>query len=786
MAATIPASGISLRGAAEADGCLPGSSSAILLKLGDRVLDDLKKASSVKDGLRFLTGNTPKLRIGSRTIDLTISADDFRNELFASSAGISSTDFTFASVVSHRAELKAIERASAGDRSGSDAALAALKNSLASYEQEKQSKQVNITNSVLPAPKSRFDAAKKEKQANRSKATGRVTGSQTASPSLSAVGTPRLGGAPTSALASEDEVKMQAMKKPVVHLLAMKSISSEEIARSTHIPKSDLETILQRVGKQGDGKWQLTDRAYKELDVWKFEYPSQADRQSAIDNAVKAYDRLRLGKEDKLWQLLLPRDERGKGKVLSRLHLGGPQVNRGLTPHYQPSPAPQAEAVDSRVTSAANTPRLGPASSSTPRPGSSKGDVMKRLLSKDPKRARAAEDAKGQKRKEREAAASDREAERPAKKQATKKTVDPKVKSAEFVESSDDDSEEVVRKAPPKVKPETAKAASKPKKAVANATSSESSDTPVKQKTVGKQSTKAKPSATANKSTASPAVKANNPTTNGKSTPKTQVGLSAPASNHKAQRSPQKSDSRPSVPSPLGAARPRLASDVSDRASVGVQKANQGGADTPKGLGISDSVRKRQDAVTSNGSAAASEADMKTRNQTAIEKQQKPATNGTSTPKPALTNGANDKRSNGVKRKAEDTAPKQSEADSPANHRKTNSDSSQSQNSLAISNNAPNSTPRTSPDGHPDGSSSDSAASVLDTITYNQGVALAEVFRDKYYPAYAKLYDEQAAIEARGEKVSKEERERLLAMHSRLGQMKREIFAASKRENLDD
>ena len=74
MAAAIPSSGISLRGAAEADVSSPGSSSAILLKLGDRVLDDLKKASSVKDGLRFLTGNTP-VRLPVPVLDVIEGAE---------------------------------------------------------------------------------------------------------------------------------------------------------------------------------------------------------------------------------------------------------------------------------------------------------------------------------------------------------------------------------------------------------------------------------------------------------------------------------------------------------------------------------------------------------------------------------------------------------------------------------------------------------------------------------------------------------------------------------------
>ena len=580
-------------------------------------------------------------------------------------------------------------------------------------------------------------------------------------------------------------MKTQAMKTPVIHLLAMKPTTSEDIIKKTHIPKDDLDHILQKVGKQGQGKWLLGDRAYKDLDVWKFGYQSRDDRQSAIDNAIKAYDRMRLGKDEKLWQMLLPKGERGKGKVLSRLHLGGGQVNRGLTPSYQPSPMPHDDgAGESRPVSAANTPRLG---ASTPRTGSSAGDVRKRLLSKDPKKARAVEEAKEKKKKEREAAAevSDREGGRPVKKQATKRT-NPNIKSAEFVDSSDEESADQGEAKDgeidkPSANPASTKATTKARPKAKSSTSPESGETTEKRKPTEKPAAKSKSTTAAATEKTSPVVKASKPTGTGRNTPQTNSGLAAPTSQHKSQRSPQKPDSRPSVPSPLGAARPRVASDVSDRGAVGVQRVRQE-TETPKGLGISNGARKRQDTITSNGSIGPSTSDKKGKEQGLSEKQQKTTMNDASAPKTSLTNGVSHKTEGGTKRKAEGS-PSQRAEDAPANkHRKTESTSAQSQKSQTSSSKASNSTARTSPDGPLDGSSSDSAGSVLDSITYAQGVSMAEKFRDNYYPVYGKLYDEQAATEARGEKVSKEERERLWAMHRRLEQMKREIVIASHRE----
>ena len=587
-------------------------------------------------------------------------------------------------------------------------------------------------------------------------------------------------------------MRLQALKTPLIHLLALKPASNESITSTTHIPKEDLDNILQKIAKQQYGKWHLGDRAYKDLDVWNFAYTSKDDRQLVIDNAIRAYDRLRVDKEDKIWQQLLPKKDRGKGTILSRLNTSAGQVNRSLTPSYAPSPLPHPlphtdGAIEGKPTSTANTPRLG---ASTPRPTNAKGDIMKRLLSKNPQKARAAEDAKEKKRKEREStretAASDREGAKPAKRQATKKEK-PKIKSEEIIHSSDDESgeegevKEEITRIDSKTALEKPKPAERPKKTT-SASPEHSKDVPAKAKAQSARPT-AKPKAPVDpaKSIASLASKAVTPMGAGRNTPRTTGGLSAPASQRKSQRSPQKPDSRPNVPSPLGAARPRVASDVSDRSAIGVQRTKQG-AGTPQGLGVTNGLRKRQDTVTSTESAISSSSDKKRPEDLSSQKMQKPIANGTSTPKAPLTNGAVQKAGQGVKRKAE-SSQSQVREDAPAvKHRKTESTSSQSQKSQASSAATARSSARTSPDS----GSSDSAASVLDAITFTQGVNLAEKFRDVYYPAYTKMYDAQAAKEAKGEKINKDERDRLWAMHRRLEQMKREIQIAAEREHGED
>jgi RNA polymerase II elongation factor ELL len=409
--------------------------------------------------------------------------------------------------------------------------------------------------------------------------------------------------------------------------------------------------------------------------------------------------------------------------------------------------------------------------------------VKKRLLAKDPQKARAAEDAKEKKRKEREAAASDREGGKPAKKQATKKA---NVKSEEFVHSSDDESDDepIKPKAAQRIQSspekEKAKPAPKAKPKAVSSTTSDSSDTALKDKVAARSSAKPKPPPRA---ADSPETKAKKPTTTGKATPQAPNNLSAPNSQQRTQRSPSNPGNRPSVPSPLGAARPRVASDVSDRAAVGVQKVRQG-ADTPKGLGITNGVKKTQENAAKAESATSNKTSKKSDDSTSNEKLQKGSANGSGTPKP-LVNGAEHQANGGVKRKAEDSEFQQ-EGGSMAKHRKTESVSSQVHKSQSKPNSTPNGTDHISSEGIFDpGSGSDTVDvdSVLESITFNQGVKMAENFR-KYYAAYDKEYEAQQATEAKGETVSREDRLKLLEMHKRLERMKQEINAASQREGL--
>ena len=62
-----------------------------------------------------------------------------------------------------------------------------------------------------------------------------------------------------------------------------------------------------------------------------------------------------------------------------------------------------------------------------------------------------------------------------------------------------------------------------------------------------------------------------------------------------------------------------------------------------------------------------------------------------------------------------------------------------------------------------------------------EGIEKAKKFRERYYPAYTKLYDDISERQAKGETVGQDESDRVWKMHKRLEELKREIAAAANR-----
>ena len=388
----------------------------------------------------------------------------------------------------------------------------------------------------------------------------------------------------------------------------MRPATEPVIARRTRSKKEEIAPILLKVAKPtgNTSEWQLLDKSYKELHVWDYHYPLESDRQSAIDHAVRAYDRLRLAQSDPLWQLLLPKLERGKGKILSRLaaHLG-PKNNIHSTPRLGPKTADVPNLDGNADVSALDdtNARFGEAMNrSISQEGMKKKKISereaqsKRLLSKNPKKAQAAFEAKQKKQQEKEAVKSEAKTSKAAKGSMVGKASanagvagrqTKHAKSSEFVRESDEEEVELeIAAATSAMKhAETSQPQSQSRKRPAEdvVTTSKSSNLPkkantehqppnpkrrrievaqeVQKKTISTDKPVSKASAQSGASKGK--AKALNPPTNG-------------ASKSRSDISPRKSDTRPEVPSPLGASKPLTASYESGRNPSHVTPDNKG------------------------------------------------------------------------------------------------------------------------------------------------------------------------------------------------------------------
>ncbi|KIW02196.1 hypothetical protein, variant [Verruconis gallopava] len=191
---------------------------------------------------------------------------------------------------------------------------------MASIEHEREVRKAAISTPDLPPAKG---MSKAQARATHLKPLLASNGrSNPSSPALDAATPPSHSRPPPMSAGLEMPFDF-AVRKALVHFLAVQPRTYLKCRRTVGTnPRRVLEKIAKLTGK-ADEEYTLLDRAYKELDVWKFKY-AEEDRQAAIENAIRAFDRMRLPKDDPIWQQLLPEEERGKGKVLSRLALKDP------------------------------------------------------------------------------------------------------------------------------------------------------------------------------------------------------------------------------------------------------------------------------------------------------------------------------------------------------------------------------------------------------------------------------------------------------------------------------
>lgn len=281
------------------------------------------------------------------------------------------------------------------------------------------------------------------KMASKTKMLSQANRSIPVSPALSGVGSPSLG--PTSVPLSEQTANQaKESRKPIIHLLASADMTERQLRDLLpDAEDGDFKYQLNKVADKSSGdKYVLAKRYFRELDVWTYDYPSQDDRQRAIDNAVKRYDNLRIGVSEPEWDRLLPKSERGTGKSLSKL--------QGLIAQGLAKLGPKLDDGSGRDTSPGEDDDLGTKKKKTdgltkPKKLTENQAQVKRLLSNKPSKAASK--------------ASPRPAAPPAakKEKPVAKASNTKPLSSEFVGDSDEDEVAVVTRKPA-TKPESAMA----------------------------------------------------------------------------------------------------------------------------------------------------------------------------------------------------------------------------------------------------------------------------------------------------------------------------------------
>ncbi|KAI4197182.1 MAG: hypothetical protein LQ348_002190 [Seirophora lacunosa] len=439
------------------------------LDLAGGVFEDIVKASRMGKDIHMSFGKNiiPRQTIhyGNKTQQLLSIAQPTQSELYKYSPD-KEDQLHFAGTLTHKLAQKKVEENTAG----ADAALAALQSKMASHQQNKQSKQIKVLSqtptpspslkSTHPNPRATNFFANLKSQQTRKPMTSHGNTLARSTPGSPAAAPSHPGQAtsipPRSAPAAQDEKsqKLQALKIPLLHLVAIRPMSLKFLANKLGCSQDECRQVLEKIGKPArldPDKWDLSDKAFKELDVWKFAYELENDRELAIEHAVSAYDRMRLSREDKLWQMLLPKAERGKGKVLSKLQLHQGPIQKSSTPKIHVQRTTEDQVND-------NTPNLEgeerhhltPADA-TPMARSQSSDQMKRKRVNE----QEAQSKRLLSTKPKKASASPKAIDAPKKKVTKKGSASaPNVKSTEFVHDSDEDGElEAVVNAAPKPAP---------------------------------------------------------------------------------------------------------------------------------------------------------------------------------------------------------------------------------------------------------------------------------------------------------------------------------------------
>ncbi|OBT44637.1 hypothetical protein VE00_04416 [Pseudogymnoascus sp. WSF 3629] len=470
----VPRSGLPLEVGAQSGAASGG---LIGLTLTDTLIEEMINCVQSGEAIQFSLGPDSSISYGSKTHQLTSTEDPFSYDIFQNHKSSTTSPTNIDSAMANPAPRGPGKSASRGlwnlgslaksytnirtevvdargrtvkqkandkvakaspklkePTRGSDDALETLKNTMAMENAKKSASTTQLVkdSSALPPPvQKRGSAAPLKVGSSNSFASKRAMGksnmrsSLPTSPALGAISSPGLG--PTSIPASQQQAeKTKAIRGPIIHRLALGPATMGELEklRTSAVTASEYKHAVEKVADEVDGKWTLTRKFFRELDVWKHDYESDAQRQTAIDNAIHVYDRLRLNPSEPEWQMLLPVAERGTGKCLSRI-----QAKIAVGGNFAAKPKPKTSEDSSRESAGEDGDKAAkPAKSAAMARTTSQNSATKSKAAKD----REAQD-------KRLSGKSTAAKPAPKKAAASKKPVKTTFKSAQFVSDSEEE-----------------------------------------------------------------------------------------------------------------------------------------------------------------------------------------------------------------------------------------------------------------------------------------------------------------------------------------------------------
>ncbi|KAI8955063.1 hypothetical protein F4801DRAFT_531087 [Xylaria longipes] len=285
------------------------------ITLNDNMIEDMIRCVQGGQNVEVTLGNNPSFHYGSREEKVSVTPESFNYELYLTDLGDSGSKTqrlshptmsilkkppTSLSKKPTKVTAKHTNRASS---SGAD--------SDADIRAQKRGKGPKLANG---GPK-----GSKLLPTGRSMATvlSSTTRSLPSSPALNGVASPN----PAFSASQQVFEKNKGQRSVLVHELAVRDQPFQRLKDVWTGADSDLKPTVEKVASfnKSTEKWSLKKIYWKELDVWSYDYDTPEDRQSAIDNAIKVYDKQRVVLSDAVWDRLLPREDRNKNIVLSKL-----------------------------------------------------------------------------------------------------------------------------------------------------------------------------------------------------------------------------------------------------------------------------------------------------------------------------------------------------------------------------------------------------------------------------------------------------------------------------------